>query len=212
MAPHHPRPHVRPSAGAGSFAGGGILVLISILARLGGCWGTHLHPLSPLPGVLPGDQKADGQAGPPGPSPPAMVRPRVLRPRPAAPCPSLLPPSPRTRKWGGGQPGIASMNSLVPHAPLHLGGHDHTLALGWVGSGTAPSSAPFPGEHGTTLSDLPPLPLPKDNLQQQIPHRQAAPQQGKGAWLGSRWGCGMEAVGSGMWGVGWKVWEVRWRA
>lgn len=64
---------------------GAAFLVITIHARLGGCQGSHSHPLSPLPGVLPGDQEADGQIGPPGPSPPAVVRLRVLRPHPTAP-------------------------------------------------------------------------------------------------------------------------------
>lgn len=74
----------------GPFARGGILVPIATRPRLGGCRGTHLHPLSPLPGLLPGDQEADGQAGPSGPSPPAVVRPRVLRPPRSVLCPHVL--------------------------------------------------------------------------------------------------------------------------
>lgn len=55
------------------------------------------------------------------------------------------------------------------HSPLIsflLGGHEHLMVLGQI---------------GTTFSDPPPFPppLPKDNLQQQIPYCQAAPQQGK---------------------------------
>jgi len=75
-------------------------------------------PLSPLPGVLPGDQEADGQAGPSGPPPPAVVRPRVLRPRPAAPRPSPLPRVPRDRGWGGGQ---LSIPGTTPSAPFSWG-------------------------------------------------------------------------------------------
>lgn len=154
-------------------------MLISICPWLGGCWGTQLHPLLPLPGVLPGDQEADGQAGPPGASPPAVVSPRVLQPSPAVTCPSHCPTFHRT--WDG--VGAARYPWHNPLFSFLLGGYGHLMISGQI---------------GITFSDPPPFPppLPKDNLQQQIPHCQAASQQGKGP--GQAPG-GVRAGGCGMW-------------
>lgn len=162
-------------------------MLISICPWLGECWGTHLHPLLPLPGVLPGDQEADGQIGPPGASPPAVVRPRVLQPSPLLLVLPTAPYSPgHGLEWGA-----ARYPWNNPPFSFLLGGHGHLT---------------ISGQTGITFSDPPfPPPLPKDNLQQQIPHCQAASQQGKGP--GQAPG-GVSDGGCGMWEVGWRMWDA----
>uniref|UniRef100_A0A8D2NCP8 Uncharacterized protein n=1 Tax=Zonotrichia albicollis TaxID=44394 RepID=A0A8D2NCP8_ZONAL len=81
-------------------------------------------------------------------------------------CPLSLPLShiPQDMGWSGGS---QVSGAQPPHHLSFGGGHKHLTISGQV---------------GTTFSDSPPLPppLPKDNLQQQIPHCQAASQQGKG--------------------------------
>lgn len=114
MTQVHQRGPMGDPRGVGPFTRGGFLVLISIRHWLGGCWGTHLHPLFPLPGVLPGDQEADGQAGPPGPSPPAVVRSRVLWPHSTAPHDPPLPHVPWDRGQAGEQPGIPVRTPSAP--------------------------------------------------------------------------------------------------
>lgn len=227
--PTSPMAPCEASPGAGSFTRCGILVPISILLRLGGHWGTHPYPLSPLLGVLPGDQEADGQAGPPGPSPPAMVRLRVLWPRPAAPrsVPTAPRPSPlrlihRYTGWGGGQPGIPGTGSLVPHGPFLLGGgHNHPLASGrvLVQLPARPHSQGSVGPPCLTLLLLFLLPriissnrshivkLPLSRVRGSAALQVGCGMEGMecGMWDG---GYGMQDIGYGRWDEGYGIWKV----
>lgn len=180
---------------------GAAFLVITIHARLGGCQGSHSHPLSPLPGVLPGDQEADGQIGPPGPSPPAVVRLRVLRPHPTAPRPSLLPHEPRDRGWSGGHPQHDPLGSFLLGA--------HTIP----GPGVLARLLARPRSQGSVV---PPcltfllffLLLFSRIISSNRSHIVKLPLSRVRGLGGLQLGCGMASVGCGVWGVGWRMWGV----